>query len=54
VSDSGLLPKARAGNCEHEYQTFAFAFRSVIRPHIDRQMARAILSTTWFPEPDSR
>jgi hypothetical protein len=51
---SGLLPKTRAGNCEHEYQTFAFAFKSIIRPHIDREMARAVLNTTWFPEPHSR
>jgi hypothetical protein len=54
VLDSGLLPKTRAGNCEHEYQTFAFAFKSIIRPHIDREMARAVLNTTWFPEPHSR
>jgi hypothetical protein len=54
VVESGFLPKMRADNCEHEYQTFAYAFKTQIRPHIDRQMAKAVLSMTWFPEPRSR
>jgi hypothetical protein len=48
------LPKRRAGNCEYEYQSFARAFRSEIGPHIDRQMARTVLDTTWLPQSNSQ
>jgi hypothetical protein len=54
VVATGLLPTMRAENCEHEFQTFAYAFKAEIRPHIDRQMAKAVLNMTWFPELPSR
>jgi Putative metallopeptidase len=44
VVDKGYLPKRRAGNCEYEYQTFKRAFVSEMLPHVDRQMAQAVLS----------
>jgi hypothetical protein len=50
---TGLLPTMRAQNCEHEYQTFDYAFKTEIRPHIDRQLAKAVLNMTWFPEQPS-
>jgi Putative metallopeptidase len=50
VVDNGYLPKRRAGNCEYEYQSFARAFREIIGPHVDKQMARTILDTTWLPQ----
>jgi hypothetical protein len=49
VVDKGFLPKRRAGNCEYEYQSFKRAFASEMLPHIDRQMARAVLDTEWLP-----
>jgi hypothetical protein len=50
VVENGFLPKRRAGNCEYEYQSFARAFRGEIGgPHVDKQMARTILDTTWLP-----
>jgi hypothetical protein len=54
VVATGLLPTMRADNCEHEYQTFDHAFKAEIRPHIDRQMAKAVLNMTWFPEQPSQ
>jgi hypothetical protein len=54
VVATGFLPTMRAENCEHEYQTFDHAFKTEIRPHIDRQMAKAVLSMTWFPDQPSR
>jgi hypothetical protein len=55
VVEKGFLPKRRADNCEYEYQSFARAFRSEIGgPHIDRQMARAVLDTTWLPQSGSQ
>ncbi|HEY2979934.1 MAG TPA: DUF4344 domain-containing metallopeptidase [Anaerolineales bacterium] len=44
------LPKGRAHNCKREYDQVAFAFRSLIFPHLDRQMARQVLQKTWFPD----
>jgi Putative metallopeptidase len=54
VLEQGFLPKARARNCEYEYETFRRSFAREIRPHIDRQMARAVLDSTWFAEQPSR
>jgi hypothetical protein len=54
VVEKEYLPKRRAGNCEYEYQSFARAFRSEIGPHIDRQMARVVLDTTWLPQSNSQ
>jgi len=50
VVEKGYLPKRRAENCEYEYQTFKSAFASEMLPHIDRQMARAVLNTAWLPQ----
>jgi len=52
--EHGFLPKARASNCEYEYETFRRSFAREIKPHIDRQMARAVLDSTWFSESPSR
>jgi hypothetical protein len=54
VLEHGFLPKTRARNCEYEYETFRRSFAREIRPHIDRQMARAVLDSTWFVESPSR
>jgi hypothetical protein len=51
VVASGFLPKMRADHCEHEYETFRYAFRRKILPHIDWRMAKAVLNATWFPAP---
>jgi len=51
---AGLLPTKRAEHCEHEYEMFDYAFKTEIRSHIDRQMAKAVLNRTWFPELPSR
>jgi hypothetical protein len=48
--ESGLLPKTRAHNCDREYQTFDYAFKTQILPHMDRAMAQAVFHKTWFPE----
>jgi hypothetical protein len=50
VVATGLLPTMRAENCADEYATFDHAFKAEIRPHIDRAMAKSILSMVWFPE----
>ena len=51
VVDNGFLPKKRAENCEYEYLTFSRAWRAVISPHVDRQLARTVVNTTWLRPP---
>ena len=53
VVDNGFLPKKRAGNCNYEYETFSKAWRAEINPHIDQQMARTVLDTTWLRQSGS-
>ena len=50
----GYLPKERAEGCEDEYKQVAFAFRSLIGPHIDPQRAREVFDRSWLPEPTRR
>jgi hypothetical protein len=54
VVENGYLPKKRADNCGYEYETFRRAWRTEMSPHIDAQMARTVLDTTWLPQPSSR
>jgi hypothetical protein len=50
-AQQAVLPKRRADNCEYEFHTFDYAFKTYIRPHIDVEMAHKVLDTAWFPEP---
>jgi hypothetical protein len=54
VVENGHLPKSRADNCEYEFQTFQSAWRREIRPHIDLNMAKAVMDTTWLPQPNAQ
>jgi hypothetical protein len=44
-----ILTKRRAGNCEYEYGDLVQAWRSTVARHVDRQLARQVLDTTWLP-----
>ena len=46
----GYLPEARARGCKGEYDQVAFAFRDLIVPHLDQQMAKVVLNKAWLPE----
>jgi Putative metallopeptidase len=48
------LPKDRAEGCEEEYKQVAFAFESLIGPHIDRALARSVMEKTWLPDVNTR
>ena len=39
----GLLPQDRADQCPVEYEQTAFAFKTLIGPHIDRVAAKRAL-----------
>jgi Putative metallopeptidase len=49
-AQQGVLPTKRAENCEYEFQTFDYAWKTQILPHIDQELARKVLDTAWFPE----
>jgi hypothetical protein len=46
-----FLPPTRLSSCEFEYRTLVNAFRKEITPHIDQEMARRVLDTSWLPDP---
>ena len=46
--EKGYLPKDRSEGCEDEYKQVAFAFDTLIRPHIDAKLARTIYAV-WLP-----
>ena len=52
--EQGVLPKQRAENCAHEFQTVDHAFKTLIRPHVDLELRRKVLDMSWFPEPRRR
>ena len=54
VVTKGYLPEGRAHNCKGEYDQVAFAFRNLVVPHLDMQLARAVMDKTWFPDLDAR
>ena len=33
-----------------EYNTTAFAFRELIAPHVDKELAKQVLGKTWIPD----
>jgi Putative metallopeptidase len=44
------IPKSRARNCKREYEQVTFAFRDLIVPHLDQQLAKQVLDKTWLPD----
>jgi len=48
--ERGYLPKGRASNCRREYDQVAFAFRELITPHVDHELARRVMDKTWLPD----
>ena len=50
----GGLPKERAEFCEEEYELIAYAYQTLIGPHIDPDLAKKIFDSSWLPEKTSR
>ena len=53
----GHLPEGRARGCRIEFGELNFAFQHLIKPHMDQQLAKAVLRDGWLPdvlaEPDA-
>ena len=52
--DRGVLPKARAEQCPHEYSLVRRAFAKTILPHIDQEMMKKVQSIQWLRQSDGR
>jgi hypothetical protein len=50
VVKKGYLPEGRARGCKGEYEQVTFAFRDLIVPHLDQQLAKTVLDKTWLPD----
>src|SRR4029077_15072307 len=53
VVEKEYLPKERAESCDGEYEQAAFAFRTLIRPYIDRKLEKKVL-VTWMRDVSAR
>ena len=54
ITAKGYLPPERAEDCDDEYQQAAFAFETLIRPHVNQRLAKRVMNRSWLPEPTSR
>jgi hypothetical protein len=50
----GYLPQSRARGCRREYAELTYAFKKVIVPHLDQQLAREVLQKSWLPGAEDR
>jgi hypothetical protein len=46
----GHLPEARARACRVEFGELNFAFKQLIRPHMDPELEKTILQEGWLPD----
>ena len=43
------LPKQRAKQCQREYGELTYAFKKLISPHIDQEIAKRVMQRQWLP-----
>jgi hypothetical protein len=43
------LPKQRASQCRSEYGEVAYAFKKLIAPHVDKDIAKRVMQNHWLP-----
>ena len=49
VKDKGFLPADRAAGCEDEYAQIVNAYRTLIQPHVDPEIAQQTYGSAWPP-----
>jgi hypothetical protein len=54
VVDKGYLPAARAKTCATEYGEVNFAYKKLIAPYVDEEVAKKVLDKAWMPDPHIR
>jgi hypothetical protein len=53
VVEKKYLPTTRAQDCQKEYGELNWAFFSLIKPHLDMDIAKAVMQSDWLPKPKS-
>ncbi len=53
VATWGGLPQERADICAEEYELIAYAYETLIGPHIDPDLAKKVFERIWLPEKTS-
>jgi hypothetical protein len=48
------LPKSRARNCRYEYVVLRYAYKQLIVPHLDMDLAKTVMDTKWLDDTDRR
>jgi hypothetical protein len=54
VVEKKYLPETRAADCQKEYGELNWAFFSLIKPHLDMGLAKAVMQSDWLPKPAPR
>jgi hypothetical protein len=54
VVTNEYLPKTRAKNCRYEYVVLRYAFRQLIVPHLDMDLAKQVMDAKWLDDTDKR
>jgi hypothetical protein len=49
-----FLPKARARNCRYEYVVLRYAFKQLVVPHLNMDLAKVVMDTKWLDDTDKR
>jgi hypothetical protein len=48
------LPKRRADNCRFEYAAVRYAYKQLVVPHIDMDLAAKVMDARWLDDTDHR
>jgi hypothetical protein len=48
------LPKSRAERCRSEYGELAYAFKKLVGPRIDKDIAKRVMQHHWLPDDTSK
>jgi Putative metallopeptidase len=48
------LPKRRAENCRFEYAAVRYAYKQLIVPHLDMDLAAKVMDAKWLDDADHR
>ena len=52
--DKEYLPKTRARNCRYEYVVLRYAFRQLVVPHVNMDMAKQVMNAHWLDDTSVR
>ena len=48
------LPKSRARNCRYEYVVLRYAYKQLIVPHLNMDLAKDVMDAKWLDDTDRR